>query len=303
LKKEFILLGIIISVAVSITPAFANNAQVYITNNTSTRDCAYTPSCFLPYQVSVSIGDTVTWTNLDNKTHTVTTGTTNYGAVGNFDSGSIQPHKSFTQFFGTIGKYRYFDKINPWVIGIVIVENGKPTHAELAWLPNPLKTFDQFGNMTSTPIFGSPLTITKDIYNSGGTDATSIMFRLKIKNDTNYLVYDNIVKVNIGAKQTVPIGFSWLPEKPGTYQLFFEADPSNPIGDTNAYNDITFDSLIISNGTHPVSDGIFSMPDGSVSKFDNNTASVSEFGPLVSLVLIASLIPIIALSSKRIIHS
>jgi plastocyanin len=303
LKKEFILLGIIISVAISITPAFADNAQVYITNNTSTRDCAYTPSCFLPYQVSISVGDTVTWTNLDNKTHTVTTGTTNYGAVGNFDSGSIQSHKSFTQFFGTIGKYRYFDKTNTWVIGIVIVENGKPTHAELAWLPNSLKTFDQFGNMTSTPIFGNPLTITKDVYNSGGTDATSIMFRLKIKNGTNYLVYDNIVKVNIGAKQTVPIGFSWLPEKPGTYQLFFEADPSNSIGDTNAYNDIAFDSLIISNGTHSVSGGVFSTSDGSVSKFDNNTSSVPEFGPLVSLVLTASLIPIIVLFSKRIIHN
>ncbi|TLX67265.1 MAG: hypothetical protein E6L02_03300 [Thaumarchaeota archaeon] len=289
MKKELILLGFIVFVAISSAPVFASNAQVYITNSTSTKECAYTPSCFLPYQVTISLGDTVTWINIDNKTHTVTTGTTNFGPVGTFDSGYIEPGKSFTQFFGSIGKYRYFDKTNPWVTGIVLVETGKPSHAELAWVNGSLNILDKFGNNTSIPIAGQPITIAKDITNSGNTDANAIMFRLKIKTDTNYLVYDKIVKANISARQTVPISFSWLPEKSGSYHLFFEADPSNPIGDTNENNDITFDTLIVSNGT------ISYMVN---STLNNNTTAVPEFGPSASIILVTAIILIIVFSSK-----
>jgi len=289
LKKELILLGFIVFVAISSAPVFASNAQVYITNSTSTKECAYTPSCFLPYQVTVFSGDTVTWINIDNKTHTVTTGTSNLGPVGIFDSGYIEPGKSFTQFFGPIGKYRYFDKTNPWVVGIVLVETGKPSHAELAWVDSSLKILDQFGNNKSMPIARQPITIAKDITNSGNTDANAIMFRLKIKTDTNYLVYDKIIKVNIGARQTVPISFSWLPEKSGSYHLFFDADPSNPIGDTNENNDITFGILTVYNGT------ISHMAN---STFNNNTTTVPEFGPSASIILVTAIILIIAFSSK-----
>ena len=278
----------------STVPAFASNAQVNITNSNSTKECPYTPSCFLPYQVTVPAGGTITWTNLDNKTHTVTTGTTNYGPVGNFDSGVIAPGKSFTQFFGISGKYPYFDKSTPWVTGIILVENGKHNHAELAWVNASLNLFDQFGN-TTTPISGKPLTITKNVYNSGGTNATSIMFRLKITNSTNFLVYDNMVDANIGAKQTEPITFNWLPEKPGRYQLFFDADPSNTIGDTNENNDIAFDNLIVFNGTG-------SKIKENIPQFNYNATLVPEFGKLASIVLAVSIVSIIALSSKRMVN-
>lgn len=291
MKKELILLGFIVFVAISSAPVFASNAQVYITNSTSTKECAYTPSCFLPYQVTISLGDTVTWINIDNKTHTVTTGTSNFGPVGIYDSGYIEPGKSFTQFFGSIGKYRYFDKTNPWVTGIVLVETGKPSHAELAWVNGSLNILDKFGNNTSTPIAGQPITITKDITNSGNTDANAITFRLKIKTDTNYLVYDKIIKANIGARQTVPISFSWLPEKSGGYHLFFDANSSNQIGDTNENNDIAFDTIMI------VSNGTISYVTNST--FNNNTASaVPEFGPSASIILVTALILITVFSSK-----
>jgi predicted secreted protein with PEFG-CTERM motif len=293
LKKEIILLIVSIAVFTSVSniPAFASNAHVYITNSNSTKECAYTPSCFLPYQVTVSVGDTITWTNLDNKTHTVTTGTTNYGPVGTFDSGIIESGKSFTQFFGTVGKYRYFDKTNPWVTGVILVDTGKTSHAELAWVNGSLNLSDQFGNTTNDPISGKSITVTKDVYNSGGTDATSILFRLKIKNSTNFLVYDNMVNANIGAKQTVPISFNWLPTKPGSYQLFFDADPSNTIGDTNENNDIAFDSLMIFNETTKIND--------KAPKFNYNTTSVPEFGQAAPIILAASIMSIIILSSKR----
>src|SRR5713101_7524542 len=100
--------------------AYAENFQVTIVNSTINH-CNPLPSCYEPFQVDVSTGDTITWINQDNRTHTVTTGTSNYGPVGVFDSGSILSGHIFTQFFGVVGKYQYFDKTDGWPAGIIIV--------------------------------------------------------------------------------------------------------------------------------------------------------------------------------------
>ena len=301
--KEIILLVVSITIFTSALtiPAFASNGQVYITNGNSTNDCPSVSPCFFPYQVTVSAGDTITWTNLDNETHTVTTGTANYGPVGTFDSGMIAPEKSFTQFFGTVGKYRYYDKTNPLATGMIVVESGRVNHAELAWVNGSLNVFDQFGNNTS-PISGKSITITKDVYNSGGTDATSIMFRLKITNSTNFLVYDNFINANINAKQTVPISFNWTPAKYGNYTLFFDANPANTIGDTNENNDITYDHLMIFNPTDSNTNENIHEISNSVPEPNYNPTTVPEFGQLAPIILASSLMSIIVFS-KRIINS
>ena len=291
MQKLVLLVGLItIFTLVSTLPAFASNAQVNITPGNSTMGCPNISLCFLPYQVTISVGDTITWTNLDNKTHTATTGTTNYGAVGNFDSGAINPGKSYTQFFGMVGKFRYFDSYNPSVTGVVMVVK-QSDHAELAWVNGSLNVIDHLGNVTSTPIAGNSAKITKNIYNSGTVDAPSILFRLKIKNSTNFLVYDNIVYANIGAKQTVPISFSWLPEKPGNYQLFFDADPANTIGDTNENNDVTYDNLMIFNETKPAKIPV-------ITPTYYNTTLVPEFGQLAPIILATSVTLIVVISSR-----
>jgi len=184
--------------------------------------------------------------------------------------------------------------------GIIIVQSGKANHAELAWVNGSLNISDQFGNTTST-VSGKSITITKDVYNSGGIDATSIMFRLKITNSTNLLVYDNFINANIGAKQTVPISFNWMPTKPGNYQLFFDADPSNTIGDTNENNDIAHNSLMIFNTTNSQIDKTTQINDNTPES-NYNATIVPEFGQLAPIVLAASIMSIIILSSKRIIN-
>ena len=98
--------------------------------------------------------------------------------------------------------------------------------------------------------------------------------RLQIKNGTNFLVYDKLAKANIGAKQTVPISFSWLPEKSGIYHLFFDADPSNPIGDTNENNDISFENnfnLIVDKIIH------FHHKKQVLDYFNDNNINLQEF--------------------------
>ncbi|MDE1867267.1 MAG: hypothetical protein KGI08_06120, partial [Thaumarchaeota archaeon] len=171
--------------------AYASDIQVVIVNGTSNHCLPYL-SCYKPFEVDVTPGSTVTWINNDNRTHTVTTGTSNYGPVGLFDSGQILPGHSFTQFFGTIGKYQYYDKTDMWPSGVVVVNNGGPTHAELGWINGSL-LITREGNQSPT------LVMTKQIKNTGGTDANSIIFRLRILNDSGFLFYDNITTENVPA--------------------------------------------------------------------------------------------------------
>lgn len=296
LKKEIVILGVIIICAVSNSLVFADNVQVNITNNASTKDCPHTP-CFLPSQVTVSSGDTITWINLDNKTHTATAGTPNNGVVGLFDSGIIQPGQSYTQFFGKVGKYPYFDKTNSRIVGFVTVVNTKLSHPELAWVNYTLNILDEFGNQTKEPLAGQPITITKNITNTGDTDANSIFIRLKIMNTTNVLVYDKFINANIGAHQTVAIGFGKIIENAGKYNLIFDANPSNQIGDTNENNDISFDTMTIFN--EKTSNEIPAEPTKTNPTSDNGTSStVPEFGSLASIILVVAIASMIVFSTK-----
>ncbi len=68
---------------------------------------------FDPVIITVPIGTTVTWTNRDNKPHTV--------RGSGFDSGSLDPGQTFSRTFSTTGSYDYGDPGNPSMSGTVIV--------------------------------------------------------------------------------------------------------------------------------------------------------------------------------------
>lgn len=264
--------------------AQAYDAQVTIANGTINH-CMPNLSCYTPFQVDVTAGDTVTWINQDNRTHTVTTGTSNYGPEGFFDSGIIQPGHSFTQFFGTVGKYHYYDKTDMWPSGLIVVSNGF-SHAELSWVPESLQIEKE--NYTSNGIV-----ITKQIQNTGNVDAHSIIFTLKIKNQTS-LFYNNLVKLDVPAKQSVPVTFVWDNPTNGQYQLFFDANSANTIGDMNANDDRSLDLISIpttpSTQPVPITHQNFTI--------SSNNAKIPEFGSISYLVLIISIISIILLSVK-----
>ncbi|SMH71597.1 hypothetical protein [Candidatus Nitrosotalea okcheonensis] len=267
----------------------AYDAQVIIVNGTANH-CMPNLSCYNPFQVNVSVGDTVTWTNRDNRTHTVTTGTSNYGPQGVFDSGIILPGHSFTQFFGSVGKYQYYDKTDTWPSGLVVVSNGF-SHAELSWVPDSLKVEKQ--NYTSNGIV-----ITKQIQNTGNADAHSIIFTLKITNQSS-LFYNNFVKLDVPAKHSVPVAFVWSNVPNGQYRLFFDANSANTAGDMNANDDRSLDlisippssSPLVQNQPLPIIHSNFTLND--------NTASVPEFGSASFIVLIASIMSVIVFVKSR----
>ncbi len=72
---------------------------------------------FNPPTITVPEGTTVTWTNNDNVTHTVTvkTGT-------GFDSGPLSPGETFSYGFNTTGTFDYGCSIHPSMSGEIIVQ-------------------------------------------------------------------------------------------------------------------------------------------------------------------------------------
>jgi len=70
-------------------------------------------SAFRPDTVAVALGGTVTWTNDDGVTHTVT--------GDGFDSGNLAPGDTFSQTFDEAGTYEYECTIHAGMRGTVTV--------------------------------------------------------------------------------------------------------------------------------------------------------------------------------------
>lgn len=72
---------------------------------------------FSPAKITVKKGTTVTWTNKDSTTHTVTE---NDGQSGP-NSGPLQNSKSYSFTFSTAGTFKYICSIHPSMAGEVVV--------------------------------------------------------------------------------------------------------------------------------------------------------------------------------------
>jgi len=83
--------------------------------------CDETNECFLPYEVTVAVGTTVTWSNDDTAAHTVTSGNISDGVDGLFDSSIFMSGTTFEFTFSDAGSYDYFCMVHPWMTGIVNV--------------------------------------------------------------------------------------------------------------------------------------------------------------------------------------
>jgi len=73
---------------------------------------------FMPHDVTVKAGTTITWTNSDQVPHTVTK---DGGPGAEFDSGNVAPGDTFEQTFDTKGKVKYVCEIHPGQDGTVTV--------------------------------------------------------------------------------------------------------------------------------------------------------------------------------------
>jgi len=82
--------------------------------------CEETRECFSPYEVSVAVGATVTWSNDDIAVHTVTSGKAMLHDEL-FDSGIFMSGDTFETTFNDAGSFDYFCFVHAWMTGIVHV--------------------------------------------------------------------------------------------------------------------------------------------------------------------------------------
>jgi plastocyanin len=88
---------------------------------------------FRPAQLTVQVGEPVTWTNKAGRAHTVTS-----DAETDLDSGNIGVGESYGHVFETAGTYRYHCSIHPdRMRGTIIVRAADPTSPGASEGPEP----------------------------------------------------------------------------------------------------------------------------------------------------------------------
>jgi len=95
--------------------------EVSLPPGSSVPGCEEENACYIPFSVSINVGDTVVWSNDDSAAHTVTSGTLSDGPDGVFDSSIFMTGTTFKQTFSESGNYDYFCMVHPWMVGQIQV--------------------------------------------------------------------------------------------------------------------------------------------------------------------------------------
>ena len=103
--------------------------KIIIPHEAASTTCKEGNSCFLPFNLEVAEGSTVTWYNEDSFVHTVTSGTPTSGPDTRFRD-VLLPEESFDYTFCCKGTYKYYCEIHPWAVGLVTVKGDDPFRQE-----------------------------------------------------------------------------------------------------------------------------------------------------------------------------
>ncbi len=95
--------------------------EINVAEGSGVPGCDETNECFIPYEVSISVGGEVIWNNVDSAAHTVTSGTPSDGPDGTFDSSLFMAATTFEHTFDESGTYDYFCIVHPWMTGTIQV--------------------------------------------------------------------------------------------------------------------------------------------------------------------------------------
>jgi plastocyanin len=70
---------------------------------------------FAPQELTLKVGDSVTWTNHDDIPHTIV-------SAGRFRSKTLDTDNTFSFTFTAAGDYKYFCSLHPHMTGLIKVE-------------------------------------------------------------------------------------------------------------------------------------------------------------------------------------
>ena len=116
--KKFVMNYLLIGSDPIPTINVSNNAKIMIPNgNSATASNGF----YLPLNLEVIRGTTVTWQNQDSLKHDIQSIDSQGNIISSFNSGLLNTGDSFSYKFDKPGMYHYFCTIHPWRIGIVTV--------------------------------------------------------------------------------------------------------------------------------------------------------------------------------------
>ncbi|MDH3277060.1 MAG: PEFG-CTERM sorting domain-containing protein [Nitrosopumilus sp.] len=257
---------IVFATIIFIPPAFAD-ANVSAPQGTSVPGCETTNECYIPFEVTVNVGDTVTWSNDDTAAHTVTAGSATDGPSGAFDSSLFMAATTFSHTFEEEGEFPYFCMVHPWMQGMVIVQtaSAQPMPKAPLGLDQIMAQFQ-----TSEGMAGSPMTIDLTMTDLDGVGIEHITYNIKATQGSDVLL-DEEGHMHMGTVTNIHT----------TEVLPADASESMPV-------DITIESVGFGHDEQYVA----------VSGEIATKQVVPEFGTIAAMILAVAIISIIAISAK-----
>jgi len=258
----FVLFAIVASIAATPSAFAAETASVSAPAGTSVPGCEETNECFIPAEVTIDVGGTVTWSNDDSAAHTVTSGSAADGPDGVFDSSLFMAATTFSATIDEAGTYPYFCMVHPWMVGTVIVQEAGAE--EEAVVDQVMVTIE-----TGMADAGEMLTIDVTFTDMGGNGVEH----------TNYDILatqgDEVVLDDKGAHEHAGMGSHT------TMALPMAASDEMPVDVTVTFNGFGIDPP-------------FTGPIGQVAE----KQVVPEFGTVAVMILGVAIVSIIALSAR-----
>ncbi len=302
IQNKAIFLAILsIGVLSTIAPsAFAQTVSAPA--GSSVLGCEDTNECFIPYEIRVDVGATVTWINEDTAAHTVTSGTPGGDDVAaGFDSSLWMAGAEWSHTFDAEGEYPYFCMVHPWMAGVVIVggamaeevmEEAMMTGVYLGLDIDPMLPFDNTAN--------DMVTLSFTAMSEEGLGGSSV----------SPGVIDHLDYVVIVSKDGSTVWESApLHDHDGNLEL--QVTPSEGSFSTTGGDDVNGQSetgpymvtgpVFMDNGNYQVTAqivGIEFNPLSTPLTDDFTMEVVPEFGTIAMMVLGVGIVSIIALSAK-----
>ena len=297
---------IVLSISLAITgftfdAAFAEEIKIENGRGSSEPGCELTNLCFIPAIATAHVGDKIIFLNGDDAPHTSTSGTPASGPNGIWDSELQQPGVDFVFIATNPGTFDYFCMVHPWMVGqLEILPQGEDafetTEKSGTTVDDTVSMI--YGDMTpeiSQKEPGAVSDVFANIVTNDAEKGTPLTIEVEFLESDGFVI--NHVNYDIVASQN---GKVILADSGAHRHLFkypvhttdvLEFDPKTHPVDI----DVTFQGIghFVGSLTEESILGVYG-PIGQTSTFQ----VVPEFGVVVSLVLVISIIGVIAFSAK-----
>jgi len=256
-NKAIFLAVLTVGVLSTIIPsAFA--AEVIVPAGSNLPGCEDTNECWLPAEISVGVGETVTWSNVDTAAHTVTSGSAADGPDGVFDSSLFLAGAEFSYTFDAAGEFPYFCMVHPWMAGTVIVGEAMAEEGGI-----------MISIEAEPAAAGETTDVTVTITNMDGSATEHVNYDVMATQGSDVILDEKGVHDHDGVMTHT------------TMALPLDASSEMPVDVTVTFNGFGIDPPF----TGPIGES-------------NTMQVVPEFGTIAMMILGVSIVSIIALSAK-----